>query len=73
MKITLQDISKTEEIQNTLHLSHLCAKVLSAKQLDYTQISQILSAPILHDPMCAIHMPEVIARIKQAKPIMKKC
>ena len=67
MKITLQDISKTEEIQNTLHLSHLCAKVLSAKQLDYTQISQILSAPILHDPMCAIHMPEVIARIKQAK------
>lgn len=67
MKLTLQDISRTEEIKNTLQLTNLCAKVLSAKQLNDTQISQILSAPVLHDPMSATHMPEVIARIRKAK------
>lgn len=67
MKITLQDVSNTEELQQTLSLSHLCAKVLASKQLDYPQISEILSAPVLQDPMNAIHMKEVVDRIHQAK------
>ncbi|WP_416326112.1 single-stranded-DNA-specific exonuclease RecJ [[Eubacterium] hominis] len=67
MNITLQDVSNTEEIQKTLSLSHLCAKVLAAKNLTYPQISEILSAPVLQDPMNAYHMKEVVMRIQQAK------
>lgn len=67
MNIRRLSFDRCHEIENTFHLSSLCAKVLASKGLDDEQIIKLLEEPKLADPLSAIGMKEVISRIQQAK------
>ena len=67
MNIRRLSFDRYHEIENTFHLSSLCAKVLASKGLDDEQIIKLLEEPKLADPLSAIGMKEVISRIQQAK------
>lgn len=67
MKIEKLNAEHSNYIKEHYPISHLCAKVLSAADMEDKEIQELLSIPKLSDPFSAKGMKEVADRIYQAK------
>ena len=67
MKIEKLNAEHSNYIKEHYPISHLCAKVLSAADMEDKEIQELLSIPKLSDPFSAKGMKEVADRILSGK------